>query len=111
MSDKAGELVIDHVYIVDSDRYLRGVASLKDLLQVGDDTKVKKITKRRPVTVNTHANQERIIYRVLKDRLNSIQMVDSENRLESIVPYDAILDIFHHEFREDILSPEEFLIA
>jgi magnesium transporter len=40
---------------------------------------------------------------VLKNRLKSIPVVDSQNHLTGVVPYDAILDIFHHEFREDIL--------
>jgi magnesium transporter len=30
-------------------------------------------------------------------------VVDKEKRLLGVVPYHTILDIFHHEFREDIL--------
>jgi magnesium transporter len=51
-----------------------------------------------------HADQERIIYLVLKNKLKSIPVVDSENRLSGVVSYHAILNIFHHEFREDILK-------
>jgi magnesium transporter len=104
-SDKAGELeIIDHVCVVDGDRHLHGIASLRDILQAGDDVQVKKIMKRKPVTVDIHADQERIVYLVLKNRLSSIPVVDGENRLAGIVPYDVILDIFHHEFREDIFK-------
>lgn len=105
MASRAKEFeVIDYVYVVDESRFLRGVASFKDILQSHDDTPVKKIMKRKPVAVNIHADQERIIYLVLKNKLKSIPVVDSENRLSGVVPYDAILNIFHHEFREDILK-------
>ena len=105
MAGRAKEFeVIDYVYVVDENRFLRGVASLKDVLQAHDDVPVKKIMKRKVVTVDTHADQERIIYLVLKNKLKSIPVVDSENRLSGVVPYDAILNIFHHEFREDILK-------
>lgn len=95
--------VIDYVYVVDKSRFLHGVISLKDVLQANDDVPAKKIMKRKIVTVDVHADQERIIYLVLKNKLKSIPVVDAENRLSGIVPYDAILNIFHHEFREDIL--------
>ncbi len=105
VADRAKELeVIDYIYIVDESRFLHGVASLKDILRERDDVPVKRIMKRKLVTVDIHADQERIIYLVLKNRLKSIPVVDGENRLSGVVPYDAILNIFHHEFREDILK-------
>jgi magnesium transporter len=105
VAERAKEFeVIDYVYIVDENRFLHGVASLKDVLHAHDDVPVKNVMKRKSVTVDIHADQERIIYLVLRNKLKSIPVVDSENRLSGVVPYDAILNIFHHEFREDILK-------
>jgi magnesium transporter len=105
VAERAKELeVIDYVYITDESRFLHGVASLKDVLQAHDDVPIKKIMKRKLVTMDMHSDQERIIYLVLKNKLKSIPVVDSENHLSGIVPYDAVLNIFHHEFREDILK-------
>lgn len=105
MSEKAKELeVTDRVYVVDSDSHLQGVASLSDILQAGDDVQVKMVMKKKPVAVDVHSDQERVAYLVLKNRLSSIPVVDGENRLAGVVPYDTILDILHHEFREDILK-------
>lgn len=102
---KAKELeVIDYVYVVDEMRFLHGVVSLKDVLQAHDLVPMKKIMKRKLVTAHMHADQERIIYLVLRNKLKSIPVVDDENHLAGVVPYDAILDIFHHEFREDIFK-------
>jgi magnesium transporter len=105
IASRAKELeVIDYVYVVDENRFLHGVASLKDVLQAHDDVPVKKIMKRKLVTADMHADQERIIYLVLKNKLKSIPVVDTENHLSGVVSYDAILNVFHHEFREDILK-------
>jgi magnesium transporter len=96
--------VIDYVYIIKNGKFLQGVVSLKDILQANQDVQVKKIMRRKPVTVYPDTDQERIVYLVLRYRLKSIPVVDSENRLIGVVPYNAIVKIFHHEFREDILK-------
>ena len=41
--------------------------------------------RKNPVTVHLDTDQERIIYLVLKYKLKSIPVVDSENRLIGVV--------------------------
>jgi magnesium transporter len=59
--------------------------------------------KKNPVTVDFHTDQEKMVYLVIKHSLKAMPVVDEDNHLKGIVPYDTILSIFHHEFREDIL--------
>lgn len=40
--------VIDYVYVIYDDRFLHGVASLKDILQAHEDTQLKKIMRKNP---------------------------------------------------------------
>lgn len=98
--------VIDYVYVVDEANVLRGVISLKEVLQSLDtDVQVKSAMKRKVVSIDFHADQERIVHIVLKEKLRAIPVVDgSTGRLQGVVPYDAILSVFHHEFREDLLK-------
>lgn len=95
--------LIDYIYVVNDLNQLQGVASLKEILQASDEAEVRHIMMRNPVTVDFHTDQERLIYLVLKHNLKAIPVVDEHNYLKGIVPYDTILNIFHHEFREDIL--------
>jgi magnesium transporter len=44
-----------------------------------------------------------VVYLVIKHSLKAMPVVDEDNHLKGIVPYDTILSVFHHEFREDIL--------
>lgn len=94
---------VDYIYVVDK-RVLRGVISVKEVLQAPDETKANSIMKRDVISVDQHADQERIVYLALENNLKALPVVDKENRLLGIVTYDAILDIFHHEAREDILK-------
>jgi magnesium transporter len=95
--------LIDYVYVVNDRNQLEGVASLKEILQAPDDTEVRHIMKKNPVTVDFHTDQEKVVYLVIKHSLKAMPVVDEDNHLKGIVPYDTILSVFHHEFREDIL--------
>jgi magnesium transporter len=95
--------LIDYVYVVNDRNQLEGVASLKEILQAPDDTEVRHIMKKNPVTVDFHTDQEKMVYLVIKHSLKAMPVVDEDNHLKGIVPYDTILSVFHHEFREDIL--------
>lgn len=106
VSTKAKECdVLDYVYVVDKENILRGVISLKEILQTRDSEQIKSVMKTEVVSVDFHADQEKIVQLVLKQKLKAIPVVDGpEGHLRGVVPYDAILSVFHHEFREDILK-------
>lgn len=95
--------IIDYLYVVDYERVLQGVISIKDVLQTADETIVDTIMKRNPITVDSHADQERIIYLVLQHDLKAVPVVDKNKHLVGVIPYHTIVKIFHHEFREDFL--------
>ena len=95
--------IIDYLYVIDYEEVLQGVISIKDVLQTADETRVDMIMKRNPITVDSHADQERIIYLILQHDLKSVPVVDKNKHLVGVIPYHTILKIFHHEFREDFL--------
>jgi magnesium transporter len=95
--------VLDYIYVVDEQDRLIGVASYKELLQSKDESKIATIMKSPPVTIDFHTDQERLVYLVLKHDLKAIPVIDSQHHLKGVVPYHAILKVFQHEFREDIL--------
>ena len=95
--------VLDYIYVIDEEKRLLGVASYREILQSNDDSRVATIMNPHPVSVDFHSNQERLVYLVLKHDLKAIPVVDRKYHLKGVVPYHAILKVFHHEFREDIL--------
>lgn len=93
---------IDYVYIVDGERVLRGVVSIKELLATAEpDVKVEEVMKKELVTVHPLTHQERVVYLALFHSLEAIPVVDREGHLLGVIPYDTILQIFNEEVRED----------
>jgi magnesium transporter len=104
ITGRAKELeVLDYVYVIDDQGKLLGVVSLKEILRSEENTKMLNLMKSHPVSVDFHTDQERLIYLVLEHDLKALPVVDTEEHLKGIVPYHAILKVFHHEYREDIL--------
>lgn len=45
--------IIDYIYIIDNTGILKGVVSIRELLQsAADDIQIDKMIKRKPITVN-----------------------------------------------------------
>ncbi|HJU59263.1 MAG TPA: hypothetical protein VJ583_05905 [Nitrososphaeraceae archaeon] len=45
--------IIDYIYIIDNSGILKGVVSIRELLQsAADDIQIDKMIKRKPITVN-----------------------------------------------------------
>ena len=96
--------IIDDIFVIDKNNILEGAVSLRELFQTPNETKLETIMRKDIPSVKYHSHQERVIQLALKNDLKAIPVVDKENRLLGVIPHDVILDIFHHEFREDILS-------
>lgn len=95
---------IDYLYVVDDDNVLKGVVSIKELHASGKDANVEEIMKKKLVVAHPLTHQERIVYLALSNKIKAIPVVDREKRLLGIVTYDAILQIFNEEVREDVFK-------
>lgn len=94
---------INYIYIVNKKKQLRGVLSIKEIFRTKKDTLVKSIMQKKVISVKTNTDQERTAVLSLKHRLKAIPVVDKENRLLGVIPFNVILDILHKEHIEDIL--------
>jgi magnesium transporter len=96
---------LDYVYVVDGKNVLRGVASIKEILQVPDKRmRIENIMKRNLVVVHPLTHQERVAYIALTNRIKTVPVVDKAGRFLGIVPYDTILGIFNEEVHKDIFK-------
>lgn len=102
--DKANKFdTIDYVYVVDDNSVLKGVVSIKELHASNKEASVEEVMRKKLVVAHPLTHQERLVYLALSNRIKAIPVVDKQNRLLGIVPYDAILQIFN-EVREDIFK-------
>lgn len=107
---------IDTCYVIDQNRKLEGVISIRKLILSDDTAVVKDIMQEDVIYVNTHDDQERIASLFKKYDFLSMPVVDNERRLIGIVTIDDIVDIIERENTEDIQimaamqpSEEEYL--
>lgn len=93
---------IDYCYVLDSQRTLLGIVSLKQLLFANSKTLIKNIMDKDICYVNTLDDQELVAQAFQKYDLTVMPVVDKEKRLVGIVTIDDIVDILEEEATEDI---------
>ncbi len=107
---------IETCYVIDNNRILEGVISIRKLILSEDDVVIKDIMESEVIYVNTHDDQEKIASLFKKYDFISMPVVDNECRLVGIVTIDDIVDIIDQETTEDFQkmaamqpSEEEYL--
>ena len=93
---------LDICYITDKSRKLVGFVELKDLIINNEDKTVGDIMDTDIISVNTLTDQEEVARIIKEYDLNSIAVVDSEQKIVGIITIDDVIDIIDQETTEDI---------
>ena len=88
-------------YVIDSDRHLLGVTTVKDLLMEDYDTKLVDLMEENVITVSTTEDKEEVSKMFDKYDFLALPVIDSENRLVGIVTIDDAFDVMSEESEED----------
>lgn len=114
---KAGDVeMVFYLYVTDEYGHLVGVLSLRQLITVPPNTKLKNIMTRDVISVRTDTDQEEVAQIVAKYNLLAIPVVDAGNLLKGIITVDDVIDVMRQEATEDIYlmagaSEEELLLG
>ncbi|MDN5371113.1 MAG: magnesium transporter [Carnobacterium sp.] len=92
---------IYYVYVVDSNRRLVGVISLRDLIVHEDDEMIFDIMGDRLVSVNVNDDQRDVARTIQDYDFLAIPVVDNEERLIGIITVDDIIDVINDEAASD----------
>lgn len=94
---------IYNLYVVDAERRLQGVLSLRQLLVSNPATRVGDVMDRDVIAIGTDVDQEEVA-QIMGDYDFSVLPVVDENRcLVGIITIDDVLDVLAEEATEDIL--------
>ena len=88
-------------YVIDSDRHLLGVTTVKDLLMEDYYTKLVDVMEENVITVSTTEDKEDVSKMFDKYDFLALPVIDSENRLVGIVTIDDAFDVMSEESEED----------
>jgi magnesium transporter len=82
-----------YVYVVDAEKHLLGVFTLRDLIVAAPDAPVASFAQPAEVRVQLYEPQEHVARVIAKYNLLAVPVVDAENRLHGIVTVDDAIDI------------------
>lgn len=89
-------------YVINNNRTLVGMLSMRTLLLSDDDDVVKDIMETNVITVNTLDDKEEVANQFKKYDFLAMPVVDKEFRLVGIVTVDDAIDVMEDEVTEDI---------
>lgn len=93
---------INICYVIDANRKLEGIVSIRRLILSKADELVEDIMDTDIIYIHTYDDQEKIAILFKKYDLLSMPVVDNEIRLVGIITVDDVVDIIDQENTEDI---------
>jgi magnesium transporter len=93
---------INTCYVIDANRKLEGIVSIRRLILSNADELVEDIMDTDIIYIHTYDDQEKIAMLFKKYDLLSMPVVDNEIRLVGIITVDDVVDIIDQENTEDI---------
>lgn len=93
-----------YVYVIDEEDKLKGVLSLRQLVQTKPDTPLKDLMTSHLYTVHTDMPQETVARAVARYNLLAIPVINSIGQLVGVVTIDDIVDVIREENTEDMLK-------
>jgi len=95
---------IYYMYVIDEERHLKGVLSLRDLVLSQPDQSIHTVMSRDVIAVHTDTDQEEVAQAIQRYDLLAVPVVDVEDRLVGIITVDDVLDVVQQETTEDIYA-------
>jgi len=95
---------ISYVYLVDKKRILKGVVSIKKILNAKKNIKLSDIMSQDLVYVHPENDRESVVVLALKNNIKAVPVLDANGKFLGVVPNDKILEIAYKEWHEDILK-------
>lgn len=93
--------MVYYLYIVDEQRHLVGVVSLRQLVTAEPAVQMQNLLDRDVIKVQVDTDQEEAARIIAKYDLLALPVVDSENRLCGMITVDDVIDVIHEEQAED----------
>lgn len=92
---------IYHAYVIDEQRKLQGVVSLRTLILASPDQLIGDIMLTKVVATNVHEDQEEVAKTIARYDLIALPIIDNNGALVGIVTHDDAMDVASDEATDD----------
>lgn len=93
-----------YIYVIDETGVLLGVVSLRQLVTVPPQTRLRQIMEDDVVSVRPEVDQEEVARITARYNFLAIPVVDENNKILGIVTVDDVIDVLREEATEDFLK-------
>lgn len=104
IQEKRDVEMVYYLYVVDSDKRLLGVTSLRQILLSRPEQTLGQIMQTDIIRVTVDTDQEEVAQLVARYNLLAVPVVDGAGRLAGIVTVDDVVDVVGEEASEDLLK-------
>jgi magnesium transporter len=94
---------IYYIFVLDQDRRLIGLVSLRELILAKPTALVSEIMQREVISVRVDQDQEEVARELARYDFIAIPVVDEQHRLVGIITHDDVIDVVVEEATEDAL--------
>jgi len=91
-----------NIYVVDSQKKLVGIISVRDLLITARDKKVGEVARKPTITVYPLLNQEEVAKIMARYDLLELPVIDEDGRLLGVITIDDVVDVIVEESGEKL---------
>lgn len=92
---------IYYIYILNSNRKLKGLISLRELILARPDTRLSSIMQEDVIRMQVSDDREDVVQELARYNFIAMPIVDSDGRLVGIVTHDDAFDVVQEEATED----------
>lgn len=92
---------IYYVFVVDDDRHLHGVITLREIILARPHALLATLMRRKIVAVHVTDDQEEAARQLARFDLLALPVLDENERLVGIITHDDVLDVVQEEAEED----------
>jgi magnesium transporter len=93
---------IYYVYVLDDQRRLLGMVSLRDLILAPRQALIRDIMQKDIVTARVSDDREQAAQQMARYDFLAMPVVDGDNRLVGIITHDDVIDVMVQEATEDV---------
>lgn len=95
---------INYVYVVDEEKKLIGVASIKEILKEKKKKTINEIMTKNVVTTHVQVNRKRAAHLAVKHNIKAVPVLDKNDKFVGVLTSDRLLSILYKEHREDVFK-------
>lgn len=93
---------IYYVYVLDDQRHLLGMVSLRELILARPSTPVADLLNRQIISARVDDDREKVADTMARYNFLAIPVVDPEEHLVGIITHDDVIDVMVEEATEDV---------